>query len=210
MKFRAKSEHELSHLSDDDLVAYLVAARGAGQEGEVRTAAGILVWRRHQVLLALVRLKVDDDRDVEDIVQQILEDAIKAAFNGEHAGEFFSLMKTIQERRVADFYAKRNRIPKQAGSHEDGTGPLDDLADGEDLIAGSIAEAALDKVLDDYSERNRTVITMKMDGHPAREIADRLGDGLSAANVDQIFSRFRKEFRAAYYPENQTEPGQAA
>lgn len=217
LKFRAKSEYELSQLSDDNLVAYLVAARDAGQVGTVRLAAGMLVWRRYDVLVALVRAKVDDDQDIEDIVQQILEDTMKAAFKGEHTGEFFSLMKTIQERRVADFYAKKSRTPKQVGSYDDGSSPLDRITDDDDLIAGSIAEAALDKVLDEYSGRDRIVITMKMDGHRAREIAERVaqsgvesGAGMSPANVDQIFSRFRKDFKAAYFPEDHAEPGQAA
>jgi RNA polymerase sigma factor (sigma-70 family) len=208
LKFRKKSEHQLSPLSDDDLVAYLVAARDVGQHGDVRLAAGMLVWRRYDVLLALVRLKVDDDRDVEDIVQQIVEDTMKAAFKGEHTGEFFSLMKTIQKRRVADFYDRKSRTPNQVGPNGDGTSPLDGLAGDDDPIAGSIAEAALNQVLDGYSERNRTVITMKIDGYPAREIAELIGNGMSAANVDQIFSRFRREFDAAWDPRGQNDPEQ--
>lgn len=217
LKFRKKSEHQLSQLSDNDLVAYLVAARDAGQDGEVRLAAGMLVWRRIDVLFALVRAKVDNDQDVEDIVQQILEDTMKAAFRGVYAGEFFSLMKRIQERRVADFYAKKNRTPKQIGPYDDGGSPLDGVADDDDLIAGSIAEAALETALEGYSERDQLVIRLKMDGHPARAIAEQVeqsgvksGNGMSQANVDQIFSRFRTDFKAVYFPEGQADPGQAA
>ena len=217
LKFRKNSEHQLSQLSDNNLVAYLVAARDDSQDGEVRMATGMLVWRRHDVLVALVRAKVDNDQDVEDIVQQILEDTMKAAFRGVYAGEFFSLMKRIQERRVADFYAKKKRTPKQIGPYDDGSSPLDGVADDDDLIAGSIAEAALETALEGYSERDQLVIRLKMDGHPARAIAERVeqsgvegGAEMSPANVDQIFSRFRKDFKAAYFPDDSVEPGQAA
>ncbi len=80
LKFRAKSEHELSELSDDDLVAYLVAARDAGRDAEVGTATGMLMFRRYRQIHSAVRIKVRDRMDAEDIVQQVMEDTLKAAF----------------------------------------------------------------------------------------------------------------------------------
>lgn len=202
MKFRPKGENELSRLSDDDLVAYLSAARYAGQDDQVRVATGIFVQSRLGQLRNRARLKVDDDRDVEDIVQDTIEDTLRAAFRGESPGELFSMMNTILKRRIADFYARREGTPVFAGPDADGNDPLDAVADAEDDITGLLSQAVVDEELAGCSDRDRMVVEMKIGGYASQEIADQVSasghdgaEGMTQANVDQIFSRFRKQLR---------------
>ncbi len=199
MKFRAKNEHELSKLSDDDLVAYLVAARDAGQDGAARKAAGVLVWGRVPQLRDLIRRSVDDDGDVEDLVSTVMMQTIAARFDGHHTGQFFAVMHTIRKRRVADYLEKKHSTPRALGTADDGNNPWDLIPDDEDKIADFDSLAVLDQALSDYSERDRKVIEMKIDGYRAKEICEHPGvsaidgaEALTPANVDQIFSRFRR------------------
>jgi DNA-directed RNA polymerase specialized sigma24 family protein len=199
LEFRAKSENELSRLSDDDLVAYASAARDVGQDDQVRKAVGIFVWRREEVLRSLAQLKLGNDQDVEDVVQQTFLDAIKASFRGESPGELFSMTRTILDRRIADLYERRKREGRRVGPDADGNDPLDGVA-GPDPIEVTITEDLLETLLEPYSERDRKVIGMKIERVPSKEIATAViasgvegGQAMTAANVDQIFRRFKKD-----------------
>jgi DNA-directed RNA polymerase specialized sigma24 family protein len=202
LKFRAKSENELSTLSDDDLVAYLSAAREAGQDDQVRLATGIFVFQRIEILKSRARVKMGDDQDVEEVVQDTIEGTLRAAFRGESPGELFNLMDTILRRRIADFYKARERTPAFAGPDADGNDPLDQHADGEDLISGLVSRVVLEEELGRCSDRDRMVVEMKVAGHSSQDVAEEVSrsglggaGGMTQANVDQIFSRFRKQLR---------------
>lgn len=213
LKFEAKSETEQAILSDDDLVAYLVAARDAGQDAEVRRGAGMLVFRRHRQVRAAVGVKVEDRMDAEDIVQQVMEDTIKAAFRGVHAGEFFAMMNTIRTRRVADYFEKKNTTPKTVQPREDGANPWEDIEDERDPIEDLEIGMTLDDALSSYSERDRVIIEKKIDGFPAKQIAEDVAasglagaEGLTPSNVDKVFSRFREASLPEFFPEDPSVP----
>jgi len=204
LKFRAKNEHELAKLSDDDLVAYLVAARDAGPDLQVRCAAGILVFRRYRNLLNFIRVRVRSEEDAEDLVAIVIEQTIRAGFKGHHAGEFFEMMKTIRGRRLADYYEGLKRQPDVDQGQPDGPTPLDGATDDDDFVAGVNSRMVMEGVLADYSERDRMVVEMRMDGFSAKETAAEVaasgvegGGGMTPANVDQIFSRFKKKMAKA-------------
>jgi DNA-directed RNA polymerase specialized sigma24 family protein len=202
LKFRPKGENELSRLSDDDLVAYLSAARDAGQDDQVRLAIGIFVFSRIEILKARAKLKIADDQDVEEVVQDTIEGSLRAAFRGESPGELFNLMDTILKRRISDFYKQRERTPAFAGPDADGNDPLDQYADTEDAITGLLSSVVVNEQLELCSDRDRMIVERKMAGHPSLEIADEVsksgvpgGEGMTDDNVDQIWRRFKLRVR---------------
>jgi DNA-directed RNA polymerase specialized sigma24 family protein len=208
LTFRKKSESQLNTLSDDELVAYLVAARDSGHDDEVRLATSILVFGRWDQQLALVLTKIDSYEDAEDITGVVMMQTIEAAFDGTHTGQFFSLMNVIRKARIADYYAKKERTPDQG--HGDDDELIEKLfADGslEDEVT---TRMLLDQILEGESERDRYIVGKRIEGHPSNEVAEMVnsrgksGDGeMTGTNVDQIFSRFRKKARSFFFPEGQ-------
>lgn len=206
MKFRRKDDHELQNLSDDDLVAYVVEARNAGLDEEVRKGVGILVFRRYDQQLAFIEKKVRQPEDAEDILSEVITDMLKAAFKGDYTGEFFSLFFVIRDRRIADFYKKGEREPEFEHPPDDGD-LIDILVETGDFTDESEVRMFVDDVLSGYSERDCLVIRKRIDGHPAKEVAlsvnesgDDGGKSMTPANVDQIYARFKHRLRPELFP----------
>jgi RNA polymerase sigma factor (sigma-70 family) len=202
LKFRSKNESELRNLDDDELVDYMVKARDRGHDAEVRLAAWILVGGRYRQILALVRQKVRDYHDAEDITQTVIEQAVKARFDGIHTGQFFSMVVTIRKRRVADYLEKKARQPALESPEPDGSDPYSGLSTGDDFEAGVDLTLLCEDLLDECSERDRMVIQLRIQGHAAKEVAEAVSasgvdgsDGLTSLNCDTIYSRFRKKLR---------------
>jgi len=108
MPFRRLKDYELDPLPDEELIAYAVAAREAGDSDAMKEALAILVFRRFDDLVRRARLKVPADH-AEDIASQTIADAVVTKFKGESVGEFMKLVGPILSRRVADFHDKRSR-----------------------------------------------------------------------------------------------------
>jgi hypothetical protein len=201
LEFIPKSELELEQLNDDELVAYLVAARDADAQEAVVTATGVLVFRRYEVQFLLIRGKVGTDHEAEEILAAVFESALRSPFKGSHTGEFFALLNIIRKRRVADFHQKKNSEGDQQQPADD-----DDIFSGvagpDDPEGEVVALVLLQELLAEESERDRMVIEMKIDGHVAKQIAERVNEEfpdldppMTFENVDQIFSRFKRRAR---------------
>lgn len=197
MPFSRKDESELARLDEDSLFAYMVEARDAGEVAEARRAAARLCFGRERQIRAYVRMSVDSEADVEDVTATILEQAIKARFDGGHPGQFFSLVNTIRDRRIAD-HLEANRRRREAEQSIAG-------GEGEDLeIPADHEPVDLRLVLEDclatQSDRNRMVVELRIDGHRAGDVAELvrnsgLDGDMTPANVDQIFARFKRDHR---------------
>ena len=111
MPFKERPEHELDQLPDEELIAYLVAAREAGRLDEARTALGIFAFGRYDDLVRRALAKVESRDDAEELAMQTIKGVLKSAFAGVSPGEAVNLMKTILARRIADFYDDRERKP---------------------------------------------------------------------------------------------------
>jgi RNA polymerase sigma factor (sigma-70 family) len=179
----------------------MVKARDTGHDADVELAAWILVGGRYKQILALVRQKVRDYHDAEDITQTVIEQAVKARFDGIHTGQFFSMVMTIRKRRVADYLERKSRQPNlQSPVPDDSQPPVPAL---DDDFEAEVDLALLCKdLLDDCSPRDRMVIQLRIDGHAAKEVADLVtasgvdgSEGLTSVNCDTIYSRFRKRLR---------------
>lgn len=208
MKFRKKDEDELQHLSDDDLVAYVVEARNAGLDAEVRLGTAMLVFRRYDQQLAFVQKKVKHPEDAEDILGDIIADMLKTAFRGDYTGEFFSLFFVIRDRRIADFYKKAEREPEIANPSGDDQDLIGTLVETGDFTDESAVRMLLAEALSGYSERDQMVIQLRIDNHPAKAVAKAVNEKgfagaseMTPSNVDQIFARFKHKLRPELFPE---------
>ena len=177
--FRALGETELTRLDDDALIGYLRAARAAG-DASATVALAILVWGHWHNVSRRVGLKVPPAA-VEDVTSDVIVSAIQSAFDGSSVGEFVVWLRTITARRIADFH----RRPTAR------TVPLEDVevVAPDDGVAG--LTDALSRVLARLSDAHRRVVEQVVfEGLAASEV-----DGVSAANVHQITSRFRRALR---------------
>jgi DNA-directed RNA polymerase specialized sigma24 family protein len=197
--FQELPEHRLSALRDDELIAYMRAARAAGRHEAMRAAIAVLVHGYHAVLLNRARLKLPD-ADVEDVVAETLLSAIASAFDGRSVGEFKSWMHTILSRRIADFHDDRSRKPKTAplpsehGGDEDiwGEEPSEPF-EGDALYARGCLGQAYDEL--EHGAHRRVIDLYLLGPHSAGETAKLVGDGMTEANVHQISSRFQRRVR---------------
>ena len=166
-------------LGDDALIAYVRTARASGH-GSARLALAVLVYGHWHNVSRRVALKVPAAA-VEDVTSEVLVSAIQSAFDGSSAGEFHVWLRTITARRIADFH----RRPRPA------TVSLDDVslqAPGDGTV---VVQDAVARVLDRLSDAHRRVVEQVVfEGLEASEV-----EGVGAANVHQITSRFRRALR---------------
>ncbi|MGB0121207.1 MAG: hypothetical protein WBP55_09680, partial [Solirubrobacterales bacterium] len=107
MAFQPKGEFALDRLTDDEIIEYISNARDAGETAFMRSALGVLAYRRLDMVRAKIALKVGDDSDIEDIAMQVMTNAIEAKFEGGHMGEFVNLINRAIQFRIADFYGAK-------------------------------------------------------------------------------------------------------
>lgn len=204
--FREMKEHELVGLADEELIAYLVRARRAGNEAAAGLALSVFAYRHFEDLARVAKAKLPTRSDAEDCAQQALEGVLKTAFRGEVVAEALGLLYRILHRRVADFHRDRERKPPPAALPEeqddeerhsadaavepDATGAID---------VGDVAERCYQR----RSEPHRMVIDdFVYNGYDGTETAERVNNAfpeldppMSEANVHQIAARFRKDLR---------------
>lgn len=203
MNYRARKEHELSTLGDDDLIAHIAAARDAGDQPGLKLSLGILGFRRWDDVARRVGARVPRP-DVEDVASLALEGAIKAAFEGESMGEFVKLLQKITDRRIADYHRNREGKPRLDPLSEENEEDEDVWADSlieSDFSDGVDAQAVLDQALGELSEPHRAVVEFYLQGYSAKETAEKVnnevGDAqdkpMTESNAHQICSRFRKQ-----------------
>lgn len=199
MGFRGRSEGDLDALDDDALFEYIKEARNAGEQTHLRSAIGILTWRREGNIFARIRLKVGDIEDAEDLAQLVLLHALKMQFDGEHIGEFVSLLNTITSRRIADYYSanrlETDPLAEENGEDEDLWGEIPSV---EDFTGHSNSLAVYERALEELEDRHRMVVELTVKGLAAKEVADEVNSifvdeatPMTDANVHQITKRFR-------------------
>ncbi len=150
-----------------------------------------------------VHRRISHAEDRENVIQEILLNALESAhrIKGSHVGEFVNWLLTIARYRVVDYYERLSRSRENERSADapvaGDDGHVLDLADGEDEYGAVAMLDLIREVLAGRSPTHRRAIELRMDGHPAREVVGMMGDGshMTPANVDQIFSRFRKDVK---------------
>ena len=95
-------------MSEDELVAYLGAARARRGPGGSGLAVSMLVWGFMDNVEGRVAMKVPAHA-IEEVAQSVLLSALTSDFDGSSVGEFRKWISTIVERRIADYH----RDPKR-------------------------------------------------------------------------------------------------
>jgi RNA polymerase sigma factor (sigma-70 family) len=209
--FRERNESELQRLSDEKLVEYAVAARGAGAADAERLALEHLAYG----LLPFVQAQVAKSvpiADVEDVAGEALTAAIKslhtaaAAFRGSTLAEFRGWLKRIAQFQVVEYWRGRKRqldtqpLPSEHEREEEVFG---EEPAADDFTDATAFQDVVDRLLDELDPPKRCVVELKVfERYSAAETADMvnaefpdLNPRMTDANADQIASRFRKELR---------------
>lgn len=202
-RFRRLRDHELDRLSDEELIAYLRAAREQGTNADATLALRILVFGYHGILERRARMKVPRER-AEDVAAEALVSAVAGEFRGESIGEFRSWLNTIVDRRVADFH-RRKRLDEQPLDPDDEQGNGSSVPSQSDATGAIETRAVIDSVLLGLSDVHRYVVERNvLDGCSARETAaetveafEWMDQPMSESNIHQIASRFRRDLRRA-------------
>lgn len=208
MAFQRRLQHELDRLSDEELIAYAVEAREAGDLDAMREALSTLVFRRYDDTVRRARLKVPA-KDAEDVASQALIDTAMAAFKGESEGEFWKLLSVILKRRIADYLEKKKRrldetaLPEEHADDDDIHGGPAAVTPDPTIAIG--AQDIIDQLLDKLNDSHRRVVELfVLLGCDAKETAERVNEAfpnlktpMSVDNVHQIASRFRDHLREA-------------
>ena len=197
-KFRELPEHQLQTLSDDNLIAYLRAARAAGRHDAMKPAIGVLAFGYWDTLVNRARLKLPES-EVEQVAGEALESVIASAFDGRSVGEFRSWLHTILSRRIADYWQKRERTVKTEKLVSEHQGAEEVWGDepsvgfeGEALHAQECVRHALNEL----PEAHREVVRLYVFGpDSAAAVVERVGDGMTEANVHQISSRYQRRVK---------------
>lgn len=192
--FRELREHELSQLTDEQLIAYIVRARDLGRTETMTVALRVLAWGYWHIIELRVALKVPTE-DVQEVAEAVLESALEAAFDGSTTGEFKALLHVIIKRRIADYHRRKEGRPDTVSlpdpGDEDNWGAEPSVEfEGEALGAQEIVDIAMAELNDVHREAVELNVFQDL---PAGGVADRLD--LSEANVHQIKARFKKRVR---------------
>jgi RNA polymerase sigma factor (sigma-70 family) len=206
--FRPLTESDLLARTPEELIAYHHEARRLGRHDEARTALAILAWGFRERVEFWVSRKVPKE-DVEDVVDEVIESALRSSFDRGTPGQFGAWLRRIAQRRVADYHAAESRRPDQV--------PLPEEHEGSDEIWGAGGEvpdpmqevvemSVVEQALRELSEVHRRVVELagsqdlgfeqRTGKETARLVNDQLSvqmdDPMTETNVHQILSRFRK------------------
>jgi RNA polymerase sigma factor (sigma-70 family) len=157
---------ELQRLSDDDLIAYVRGAHGAGELAAGRRALALLVFGYERDVRRRLSLRVPA-HVIEDVAHDALVRAIAAAFDGTSVGEFRSWLHTIVDRAAVDFFRRAERRPKESILPSEHAGQ-EDVWGAEPSIdseAGAVElRLIVEEVLETFNETHRLVIDLHVFG----------------------------------------------
>jgi len=197
--FRPLPDPELQRLTDDQLIDYVRKARAHGVPAEADRAVALLAWGYMSTIRYRVGLRIPN-QDIEDVAWDVLEGAIKSAFDGDSTIEFRGWIRIIIRNKVADYWRKHGDDPKHVPLPEEHEGD-EDVWGVTPAVEGASPglidlEAATDKAYDELArgDHGQVVDEAIFGDRPSAEVAAEI-DGMTAANVDQIKSRFRKRVR---------------
>jgi RNA polymerase sigma factor (sigma-70 family) len=194
LPFRAKPQDELSRLTDEELIGYLRAAHASGASEAARTALQVLVFGYWTHVAYRLERKLPA-QVVEDVTGDVIVRAIQSAFSGQSVGEFRSWLNTITDRAVADFYRARARRPEETPLEPEGDeGHTHEPAapDGRGYVE---VQMVIEDLLDGLRPDHRRVVELVVFEDLPASVAASEVEGMSAANVYQVVSRFRTSLR---------------
>jgi DNA-directed RNA polymerase specialized sigma24 family protein len=204
--FRRLNDVELDRLDDEKLIEYIREARSEGELKTMNEAIQIFAYRHRRNVLNRVRKDLRDrpDSDIEATTDLIIGGAMFASFRGESVGQFRSLLNTIYQRRIADYWRTTHgtvRYTEVADEHEDDEGIRGAILTADEELSLIWGADLVARALEPLSPAHESVVDHRLfQGYSSHETADlvnnHFGDELdtpmTATNVDQIVSRFRR------------------
>src|SRR5262245_52739551 len=103
--FRPLTESEISHLPDEDIVAYHSEARAAGQHQAGRAALSVLAHRWSDRIGWWGRKAPQGER--EELIQDVLAAVLTSTWDGESLTSFGAWLRRITQFKVVDIYRGR-------------------------------------------------------------------------------------------------------
>lgn len=197
----------LDRLSDEDLVAYVVAAREAGQPEAGKRANDMLAFRIQPLIEARVAAKVGPDAR-EDVVMEVLTSFLQSAFDGKVILSVRAFAATICKRRIADHYRRIERNPDQVplpGGDADDENVWGEEPGTEDDTSAIGYMGIVARLLADRNELHQRVIKlygpeamngMNFTGAEVVAALAKQGEEMTVANVQQIWHRFKDDLKA--------------
>jgi DNA-directed RNA polymerase specialized sigma24 family protein len=204
-------------MTDERVVAHLVAARAAGEREQVILSLQILAFANHQRVLGWVGLKIPR-QDVDEVATQVLESAIagaiRAPFEGGEVGQFRAWLHRITVFRIADYHRSREGKP--------GVGPLPGSGDEEgvhgeepsvpDATGELFSREVVQTAIGELNPTHRLAVELGgpsllgLEGINAKEVAEKINDqlqlsdsdSLTDVNVHKVLSRFRARCRQLF------------
>jgi RNA polymerase sigma factor (sigma-70 family) len=196
LTFRPKNENELAQLEDDRLIAHAVESRDSGRQADFEAAIRAFVAKRIGLVSYWVGQKADGD-EADEIAGKALVSIVEGAgkIKGSSTGEVVEWMRTVTARRIADHYRSKEKQPAigRLDDQPKDEGERTEIAGEPDSTDAIDAKLVIDKALGDLDQIKREVVELRISGYSSKETSKMSRDsGMSPANVDQIFSRFRK------------------
>ena len=197
----------LDRLSDEDLVAYFVVAREAGQPEAGKRANDMLAFRIQPLIEARVAAKVGPDAR-EDVVMEVLTSFLQSAFDGKVILSVRAFAATICKRRIADHYRRIERNPDQVplpGGDADDENVWGEEPGTEDDTSAIGYMGIVARLLADRNELHQRVIKlygpeamngMNFTGAEVVAALAKQGEEMTVANVQQIWHRFKDDLKA--------------
>lgn len=208
------SDAQLSQLSDEQLIARVVAARSDGDREAGLQAIGMLSFHYFDLVRSRVALKVPTDQ-VDDVVNEILISAMKSSFDGRSLGEFHNWLQTITRRRIADVSEKNKRLKqREQRLPAEHVGEEEEMPDQHGVEGGqeeaelmAIVATCVDSITEPHHRRVIELygpVEMGFYGLTARDTANIVNQELGTnpqemteANVHKIYQRFKDAVREA-------------
>lgn len=206
-EFVRLGEMALDRLSDEDLVAYVVAAREAGQPEAGKRANDVLAFRIQPLIEARVAAKVGREAR-EDVVMEVLTSFLQSAFDGKVILSVRAFAATICKRRIADHYRRIERNPDQVplpGGDADDENVWGEEPGTEDDTSAIGYMGIVARLLADRNELHQRVIKlygpeamngMNFTGAEVVAALAKQGEEMTVANVQQIWHRFKDDLKA--------------
>jgi RNA polymerase sigma factor (sigma-70 family) len=169
------------------------------QDGDTRAAAA-LHDRYSPRMRGLARVRLDPALsarlDVEDIVQSALASFFRAVSKGVYqvppSGELWQLLAAITRHKLNHARMRHLAAKRDARRTVAAMEAIDQSSGVVDQLAVEL-RLSIDEVVADYSEVERRIVELRIEGHEVEQIAERVAR--SRRTVERVLHGFREDLK---------------
>ena len=146
--------------------------------------------RERPRLLGLIRSRIADPEEAEDILQEVFSQAVRNLNAGEVIDNLLGWLYTAARNRIIDWYRRRKPVSLQAGSSLEELLADTGLPLEKRFLLSLVIEALIESI-EDLSEPQRQVVIMQaIEGRTFREISE-----LTGTSINTLIARKRYALR---------------